>query len=318
MNHGQAPHYQPRNEKELPPDYYTSTNPEHGWDFIVCNSSLLHKLTVFVSSDSVGKYKSFKDNMNAGPLSPINDLQAQGLGVPLLRAETHSFSINKFLTIYRFHTDNAIRGFNKNTDYGAAPFCEIKKSRHWAYDTYTLTFKPKNSRPFKVWLFAHSTLPISDYQYNGIRYRWIHDRKYFQYYESYRAFRLEPNQPTMLSNWSGGDFLDSRKNPLVGNKLSQFIDPRSRKPKDKYFSDHEVGRLDKLKKKGILGRLQETTKILLPDMSNSGYRNVNYDSIHSVTIDVLVHLCTGLVLKRIEDIKEEKRRSNNAAAMSSM
>ena len=306
----------PVNEKEFPPDYYSSANPEHGWDFIVCNSGFLNGLNVFVSSEAVGKYKSFKDNSNVELSSHINDLQAQGLGVPLFHCETHSFSMNKFLTITRYHTNNAaLKGFNRKTDF--TPFCKITKHHHSSYYTYILTFTPNPNDPnenFKVWMFSHRSLPIREYEYKGVRYRWIHSKKYVSYLESYRACRLDPNQPAMLDNWTGGDTLNSQSNSLVGNKFSQLVKPSSRKPKEEYYSENEVGKYDELKKRSLFGRLQESTRILLPDITNTCNSDVNYDSIHSVHLDVLVHLCMGLIIKRHEDIQEDNRAAAAAAA----
>lgn len=156
-------------------------------------------------------------------------------------------------------------------------------------------------------MFSHNTLPIRDYEYKGVRYRWIHERKYLSYLESYQACRLEPNQPSMLDNWTGGDTLDSRSNPLVGSDVTQLVNPGSRKPKEEYYSGDNMGKLDELKKHGVFGKLQEATRILLADVTNTGNRDVNYDSIHSVHLDVLVHLCIGLIIKRREDIKQANR-----------
>lgn len=85
-------------------------------------------------------------------------------------------------------------------------------------------------------------------------------------------------------------------------------------PKEEYYSGNDVGKFDELKKHSLFGRLQEATRILLPDISNAGNSDVNYDSIHSVHLDVLVHLCMGLIIKRHEDIQEDNRAAAAAAA----
>ena len=90
-------------------------------------------------------------------------------------------------------------------------------------------------------------------------------------------------------------------------EVTQLVNPGSRKPKEEYYSGNNMGKLDELKKHGVFGTLQEATRILLADVTNTGNRDVNYDSIHSVHLDVLVHLCIGLIIKRREDIKQANR-----------
>ncbi|ABN66089.2 predicted protein, partial [Scheffersomyces stipitis CBS 6054] len=279
-------------EKIYPPAYFEPTNEylNKGWRFMFCNNNFNSDLRVFVSADSVGKYKSFKDASGAQAAKYARELQMQGVGIPLLKADIHRLSLNKFLTIKRYYVDKQkikLRGFDSKQDLH--DFCVVWKYRHGSYSTYELKFTPDpydRKQDFTIVVFQHGVLPIADYVYNGSRYRWIHERRSYGYIYNYSNFLLCPTQDSMTDNW---DKKTNRleksidpNNPLVGGYLSKLLSIRSHFTKEEYYSPMKLGSLDEKRDFSILGRFKQKASFTMGDIYNtSNDPTVNYESIYS-------------------------------------
>ncbi|KAK6454993.1 uncharacterized protein RJT20DRAFT_54137 [Scheffersomyces xylosifermentans] len=300
------------------PQYFDVDNVDfgNGWRFMICNKVFSQDLTVFVSSDSIGKYKAFKKTIRDGPMTGAakyaRDLQFSGIGVPLLKVDSHTFHLNKFLTIQKYYIDQkkfGLRGFDPSTDL--YDFCVVNRFKHGSYTSYEMNFTPDPNdrrKDFQIVVFAHSILPIADYVYNGNRYRWIREGRNWSFEFNYSNFLLDSKQHALSDNWNKKtNKLESSidpNNPLVGGFFGKFFSIKSRTERECYYSSMRLGSLDEKRTFSIFGDFKQKAQYTMGDIYNTDNIPVNYESIHSVNLDALTRLCMGLLFKREEDIKD--------------
>ncbi|KAK6204571.1 uncharacterized protein RJT21DRAFT_9542 [Scheffersomyces amazonensis] len=163
---------QPHNSKCENLNPRSRRNRSHSWKFKIRGNSITDGMKVFVSDDSVNKYKDFKGSRRS---PQCKELQNLGIGVPLLKVKCHSFSFHKFLTIYKYYINDktfAKKGFDPDKDY--YEFCKISKEKN----TYVLLFTPDRNNPqvtFKIEMYTSPTITTIEYEFNGKQYRWIKD-----------------------------------------------------------------------------------------------------------------------------------------------
>ncbi|ABN64989.2 hypothetical protein PICST_29838 [Scheffersomyces stipitis CBS 6054] len=304
-------------EESPPADVPTNVDAGKRWRFMLCNNFFNSDLKVFVSANSVEKYKSFKNSSSAQAVQYDRELQSQGIGIPLIRADVHDFHAHKFLTIKRYYVDKekiGSRGFDSKKDLH--DFCIVRKHRHGSYSTYELKFSPDPndiSQDFTIVLFKHGVLPIADYVYRGSRYRWIYETRSYESPYCYSNYLLSPGQHSMTDNWDKETnklekSLDPN-NPLIGDYMSKAFSLKSRNTKKEYYSPMQLASLDENKNYDPFSRFRQKAVFTMRDMNNtSDHPTVDHESIYSVNLDALTSLCIALVFKRREDIKEEARK----------
>ncbi|KAI5955250.1 hypothetical protein KGF54_001811 [Candida jiufengensis] len=280
-----------------------------GWTIVINNRFWTGGYWIFVSEDACEKYDAFKKKKND---ANVMDLQRQGIGIPLLKIVLPLNPMSsKFMTIERFlpSSQGAFDADVNNYDY-----CVVKKYSHMGYNTYIFEFTPDPKAPqlnFQVFMFSHSTLPISDYIFRGERYRWI-DESYadrfntlYQVIFGFKHTMLTPDQPSLCDSWDGKhNKLDNKKsNPYLSSYFKTKLNSRSRFPKPEYYG-HScsaiLGEADSYSSRGYAELKTADTY--------SGDSNKNYESTLSVNEDALVLTCIATVLKREKDIEQEKRR----------
>ncbi|KAK6455919.1 uncharacterized protein RJT20DRAFT_51706 [Scheffersomyces xylosifermentans] len=296
---------------EHPPEYFDANS----WKFVICNKTFSRDLNVFVSADSIDKYRAFRkakaDKSPIGVSRYANELQLAGIGVPLLKVQVHPFHFNKFLTIQKYYIDHKsfpLRGFDPKVDF--YDFCKVQRYRQGSYTTYELCFTPDpndKQKNFQVVVFAHKTLPISDYIYKGNRYRWVREGRKWSFEYNYSNFLLDPEQHSLTDNWDRKtNRLDTTldpNNPLIGGGfMSKLFSTTT--DRERYYSSIQLGSLRELNKFILFGEYKQRAQYTMGDIYNSANDYVNYESIDSVNLDALSMLCTGLLFKREEDVKD--------------
>ncbi|CAK9441274.1 uncharacterized protein LODBEIA_P51430 [Lodderomyces beijingensis] len=295
------------------PVYFESASPR-GWTIVINNRFWTDGFRVFVSRDACDKYEAFKKSSN----EHVQDLQNQGIGIPLFKVVNPVFPINSRFLTFRKYTPNAIGGpFDVDRDFHE--YCVVKKRYHIGYDSYIFEFHPDPNNPkadFSFVMFSHTSLPINDYIYKGERHRWIDEsyiggfRKRFQVKFGFKHTELRPEQPSLCDNWDGvSDKLDKKKqpNPLLDSFWKNKLNAFSKFAKPEYYGSHCSAILGEYESYFGLGHAE----VSIDDVYNSS-ADIDYESTRSVHEDASVLICVASVLKRQKDIIEDrKKRSSN-------
>lgn len=278
------------------------------WNFLFYNKMITHTIEVFISRDSLDKYKAFKNNLNLLMQSNIQELQREGYAVPLLRASPCKIPLtNAFLTIYKYNPPSR-RNFDPKVD--RFEFCKVTSSFHKRYHQYNLSFNPDpkdRTIGFSCTMFRHHTLPIVDFVYNGRKYRWIYEKDLLDYYE-YGLFELSSDQQSMTDGMNIRSQSLSSLNPILKGSLKNIVTMKYRFPKEEYYSNCKVGELKHLLSASMGSWVQTATFIAAKPPANYEH---NSESIFSVDMQTLVFLSLSLVLKRHKDQEKQRRRANN-------
>ncbi|EER35556.1 predicted protein [Candida tropicalis MYA-3404] len=321
------PNYTPSNTinaEEAPPDFstirhqelpsYAQTRKNSGWSIVIKNRLLIDGYRIFVSDDAAKKYKAFKKNKNRENLA----LQQQGYGVPLFKVVRSFVPFSKkFLTFRRYIPSN-LHAFEENSDM--YDYCSVAKTSHLGYDSYIFEFVPDPTMPwlnFRVVMFSHSILPISDYFFRGRKHRWIDESSLLSsntkqegFTGGFRHTILSPHQVSLTDNWDGmGDVL-SRE--IVNPYLSDDFDRYSSLP----LGSTNIGGQGNLKPEYYGRNFSRIHRIVQPTVTttsnevrigdvNNRRDDVNYETIFSVDEEELVMICMATTLKRQKDIKRK-------------
>lgn len=300
-----------KHEIENLPDYHQSDHAAiHHYSFALTEQCWKQNNYIFMSQDSIGKYKSFKDlGKDAPELSwkAVLELQHRGVGIPLLGgnvAYKENLKIGQTMTICRYKCPPQGLMFDKERD--KEPFCEAVQTTSAQYKRYVFTFASGRTMTF----FLHRRLPFGDVCFNksesDARYRWLHS-KYNTCNGSYRydIERLQPDQPSMLDNMDRQANRLSAHNELVGSKLSAFGIPK-RKILEDLKGGIPVGSIEYVrnyswKSYARDAKMEFRVPMTLPD--------VDPESILSVDEETLELLCMGLVLHKRESDRRNQRRA---------
>lgn len=289
-----------------PPSYDQSSGKILSWDFICLEQAITDNFTLYTSLDAQEKYKLFKNAKGSEDYIRARDLQQNGFALPVLQANRTLFKLNKFLTIYKFRPPPAAgtRLFSKKEDRYV--FCKVERRWSIGYTRYILEFTPDFDNPnrkFTVTMIEHSRKPIIDIsEFNGKRLRWTYSRYFFSgTHWAYNLNVLPPDTPSLTDNLTSENKVNS-KNPLLGSSWGNVLIPRSRRGYV-YESNHCVGKLyDALQ---IIGF--KSTKFTF--QKHTMDTNLSPESIFSVDEETMVILCIAAVIKRIEEIKADARKS---------
>ncbi|CAI5759423.1 unnamed protein product [Candida verbasci] len=305
----ELPHYSSyRNDQQM---YFEGSSPK-SWEIVILNRYFVDGFRIFVSLDAAEKFEVFKKNK----APEVIELQTAGIGVPIFKAITPLIPLTtKFLTFRRYVPTN-LHPFDIEKDY--YNFCTVKKKLHVGYDSFLFDFVPDPNQPklnFQIIMFAHSTLPINDYIYNGEKHRWIDEsimrgfRERFFVKYGFKHTILGKDQTSLCDSWDGqSEKLDkSMTNPYLKNYLKTKFSLTSRFIKPEYYGVQITG---------ILGEMEAFfldtgyAELKLDDIYNTS-PYVDYESINSLNIDALVHICIATCLKRRKDIIEDSRKRSN-------
>ncbi|RLV96353.1 hypothetical protein JA1_000250 [Spathaspora sp. JA1] len=291
------PCYYPPNygEEELPT--YKQLFSFKGWKFIIQNCiGEDQSLNIFISKASCKQYQEYCFNSAALP-GFSGGLQNQGYGVPMFIV-SGSMSNTRPLVFRKFNGNND-HPFDLEADYYS--FCTVLRYSFLKYSSFHFRFTPDprdKENSFEIVMFSHNTLPISDYIYNGQRFRWIKEdaKTGFQKCQ-FRHCKLKQDQISLTDNWDGeGVKLKNsikQKNPYLKNSsviVSMLM--YTGYPRNEYYSLDYGGRLNMSKTFQPNGFAELKVHDKLSDLNS-----LNYEDISHVYIDELVKLCIATVLK---------------------
>lgn len=295
------------------PDYHQALHAGNfHYKFVLSEKLLKQNHYVFMSADSMGKYKTFKGVSMTSPIDThqkVSAFQHQGVGIPLLCANIawkETFKIGETMTIYKYNCPPKMRLFDKNLDKEL--FCVVKLKMAAQYYRYEFEFVKSNR---KMTFFLHRKHPFGDVCFAGsdIRYRWVHS-KYSWRRDLYRydISRLPLTQPSLLD---GMDMSSNKLNPsnkLVGSKLAAFGLP-TRKVLDPIKASHPIGGIEYFRNYSLGTYRQDATMDLNVPKTLPG---ADPESILSIDERTMELLCMGLVLhKRESDRRAERRNSGS-------
>lgn len=266
------------------PPAYAPRRPQ---TFPIVNKIISTSLLVYPSEQSEADLKEFANH----PHSLFVQAQTKlGHGMPLLETETHFFS-SKFISVRRFFVPKKEEPFDKKVHY--YNYCIIKKRLGFECSILTLEFLDHT-----VYAFFHHVMPVVDYEYRGVVYRYVHHNKYTPGYFKYSLLQLGPGRGySLVDSWDKENKKLIKNHPMT--KFRSIFSVEARKKTPELFQDSKpIGELTELKRFGL-----HSCEIVLDNNYSDDHASVN-----SVNDEMLVHLSVGLAIKRQEDLDEEKRR----------
>ncbi|KAK6869075.1 hypothetical protein K6H11_003852 [Candida tropicalis] len=274
-----------------------------GWTVVMKKRRAHDGFRVFVSEDAFVKFNKFKGNTS----DEVTYMQQQGFAIPLFKviAPLHNHA-DPVLTFKKFTPTNN-HPFDADKDF--YNYCTVSQIRYSAYTTHILKFKPDPNdarTKFRVYVFSHTILPISDYIYKGVKHRWVEETlsESFNQQQGLRyGFRhtvLQPHQVSLTDNWDGkSNILDSvKRNPYIQGHLSRRFSLSSRYPISEYYgwttSEVLCGTLERY--------YPSFSGVRIVD-SRGLDKSIEYESILSLQEDDLVIICIASVLKWDKDFR---------------
>lgn len=289
-----VPHYQAS---------YLKSNLDKSWTVVIKKKSVKAGFLVFLSEDAYVKYNFYKHN----PTMDSIKFQQHGFGVPLFKLTSRkegTFPHYYYLSFKRYVPTN-VWPFDENKDF--YEFCKVSKTTHIGYTCFVFEFTPDPTDPgldFKVFMFSHSRLPISDYMYKGERRRWIEETLLDEFKRQgvmrygFKNTVLKSDQVSLTDNWDGEskELGIKRKNPYLSGYFKKRFSWSYRLPKEEYYGESPSA------------VLCESLKSIQPGFSGikvvdklTKNLNTNYESITSLSEEVLVTICIGTVLNWEKD-----------------
>jgi len=282
----------------------------------ICNYNPGKDLIIFTSDEAIDEYKQAnKISKKSDNFDLYLQRQQQGLAMPLLEVKFHKRSKfgSKFLTINKFSPPppGAKKLFDKNKD--KYKFCTVLKDSGMKYDKYTFKFEPNpqnSSENFEMYLFFHRKCRISDIPKTGNineRFRWARtDREKVLPY-TYTLCMLDAGQPSMVDNMDTTNMeLDTKnmgwdpQNEYLALLPEEYLD---------LCSPHVLANLIHLNNSRVSYSIQRTARLDIKIRKDR--RNLESESIHSVTLDELIFITNSVIFKYFEDLG---RSSDHALA----
>lgn len=278
-------------------------------EFVIYNTSFAGSMEVYVSKDSLDKYKAFQDNLNKDMQLNINEVQREGRGLPLLKVKGSNNIFNsKYLTVYKLTSPEVGKKFDHKVDRIA--FCEVTHSRHKLCHKYILKFDPSPGDPSQIFcidMFRHRSLPIIDFTNRGRKYRWVYRSKLSEINYTYTLYELNDKQPSMTDGLDDDKKIPNKKNPLMKFSMKKFFTPNSKIPKDEFCSPMKLAEIRELKNRYFTYGTQ--TAVFTTFQKCVATSNSDTESIYSIHNSTLVTICLGLVLKKIKDEQKESEEA---------
>lgn len=261
---------------ENPPEY----TPGKSQVFPIVDKLLRTTVLVYPSVQSEEKYKDYSTQANS--LFVIGE-NALGYGLPLLETSSHFFS-RKFVTIRKFIIPKGEEPFDIKKHY--YDFCVVKRWNGFKCNTLVLEFLNE-----KVVVFYHLIMPIIDYEYKGVVYRWIDERDIFLKFK-FTLLQLGPQRGySLVDDW------DRATDKLATARLLKDVFSISaRRKQPALFQDSTpIGELRRTKVLGL-----HSSELALENNFSS-----DHNSINSVNDDLLVHLLVGIAVKKQREELEQ-------------
>lgn len=262
------PQYQPRSNQIIP----------------VVNKLLNNSYMVYPSAKSEIDFNEYKKDTSSHHLE-----YSSGYGIPLFETTAHHFS-SKFISVKKFKAPEK-GAFDRKVHFDE--YCTVRKYSGLECNRYVLQFADE-----RVVVFYHTLMPIVDYEYNGIVYRWVHQNKYTLEKFRFTLLQLGPERSySMVDSW------DEKSNKLINDhpllKFLSHFSPHVRTKKLEFYQDSIA-----------IGELRETKRIGLhcTEISLENHFSGDFSCIDSVNGELSVHVIVGLVIKRYQDILEEQKR----------
>ncbi|KAL7665455.1 Uncharacterized protein ABC855_g1048 [[Candida] zeylanoides] len=284
------------------------------WDFVLKNHAFTSDVSAFVSADSLSKYNLYRScKPGTAQHRQATQLNAQGIGIPLLRTDVHSLALmhsKRYMTIYRYRAPPA--GSNRLFDHKVdrAVFCEVTKERCASYYRYVFRFRPHDtdrSADFVLCMFHHHRWPIADISpYKGQRLRWVYGRVWtFKTAWFYALNCLGEGQPSLVDGWDAAEMRVARDNQLLGSAWKNNLLP-SLRDRSTYLGTEVGVVLDSQTMRSWFGGPRARFGYIEETLHGGS------ESATAVSTDAMVFLCMAMIFKRIEDIKEAARSSGGS------
>lgn len=273
-------------------------------EFVIFNHIISSNIEVFVSKQSLIKYKSFQKNPNNDMQLNIDEHHGKGRYIPLLKADvSNNIFSSKYLTIYKFKVPEVGKKFNPKADRFV--FCKVRHSKHTRCHQYTLNFDPSPGDPsqrFTIDMYRHRSLPIVDYTIKDRRYRWVYISQPGEIKYSYILYELDADQPSMTDNMNSSEEIPNNSNPIMKFSMKAFLTPNSNISTMEFRSSNYIGELKDLR--GSYFDFNAQTAMFVTSQKFATTITDN-ESIFSVDNSTLVNISLALVLKRHKDNQKE-------------
>ena len=281
------------------------------WNF-VCNEKLI-KLSnlVFSSEDDFRKYKSMKGVKDKEQERMVAQLQQAGKAMPVLDVNYGLVSkafVGTYLTVYKCTIPKNGRLFDRKHD--RFEFCKVKSTFTWQFRRYTFSFTPdpnEKSKNFEIVMVSHKRQQISDFLFNGERYRWLRKIgiRVTKDKWAYTLQKLPDSMPSMV------DEFNENQKPVTNKEFkSSFLKsllPDRWNANSKYLTNKVIGEVADTRHFNLIWNDVSAR------FSYNSYipKNEVKESVTEVPFDALVFLCMSAVLKKVEYDHEERERYAN-------
>lgn len=284
--------------------------------FPICNYNLGKDLIIFTSDETLDEYKQAE---RVSKTSENFDLflhkQRQGLAMPLLEMKFHKrskFGSSKLFTISKFTPPppDAQKLFDKGKD--KFKLCTIFKNPGEKYDKYTFKFEPNPQNPsenFETYVFFHHEIPISDIPKTGEineRFRWVRTDSNKTLPYTYTLCMLAAGQPSMVDNMDTTNMELDPQNEFLTLSPEQHMD---------LGSPHVLANLVHLSYSRASYSIQRTARLDIKIRKDR--RNLESESIHSVTLDDLIFITNSVIFKYFEELNRTYKDALQNLASSS-
>ncbi|CAH6719384.1 hypothetical protein CLIB1444_02S07316 [[Candida] jaroonii] len=262
--------------------------------FYILNNVTTHNAKAFIDEDSYRKFKDFRKSDRT-----VKDLQRQGFALPIFKSKHHTgLFCDYLLEINRAYPPTS----GEFSDDNFVNFCKVKVVHRRPYIRYDFEIPGQT-----VILFHHKNYPFADFEFNGVRYRWIklsHTDLLNHMDYKFILYELPRGKLTFLSESNRGTI--DNNHPLLGNFLGR-----------KWFGTIKDKELQQLTTSKKIGQFDLTDRNLLG--VKKGQFEINSDtcikSIKDIPDDIMLFLSMITLFKLEQDIadsRNKKRRNRNA------
>ncbi|KAK6465253.1 hypothetical protein DFJ63DRAFT_332685 [Scheffersomyces coipomensis] len=269
--------------------YMEFRNNKQFWESLMTN----WKTRVFVSKIARKDYYSCKWFKTT---KAIRERHQMGYALPLFATTQPWISFNQFFTVHKYFVNEATflqHGFREKKDQFV--FCKVRWYLRLGYITYVLSFSPDPddiTKNFEITMYKVGY--NFDYEYNKIFYRWS---KSVGINYRYYLTKLKDNEKSLAHiydkinhNIDIPEVIENPSTEQVHQKTLDFI------CKQVIFKapPEAIGYLDDAYRYG-------DENAILNIHADKFSCNIDRQSIFSVDLEISVHVCTSLVLKKIEE-----------------
>lgn len=260
--------------------------------FFFLNSLSNYDAKVFIDEDTYRKFKDFRKYDRT-----TKQLQQQGFVLPILKTNFHRglFSSN-VMEVSKCRPQES----GEFSDSNWHDYCKVKLVHKSPYRRYEFQMKRQT-----VVLVHHKKYPFADFEFNGVRYRWIkYSNVSFLKENEYRfdLYELPMEKPSLMSNQRKGQA--NEKSVLMENFLGNF-----------WFKSVKEKNLEDLTTTRRIGRYDSTERTLLGVKKGQFEVNTSMEinNIKDIPDDIMLFLMMITMFKAEEEVKETNQKSRNVA-----